>query len=237
MISIIIPTYNEQENIAGLIGYLMKNSKEMIREIIVADGGSEDGTVEFATKAGAITVLSPAKSRAVQMNCGASIATGDILYFVHADTLPPSSFVKDIEKAVLDGFELGRYRTKFDGKSILLKLNALFTRFDFFICYGGDQTLFITKNLFTSIGGFKTEMCIMEEFEIVERARKKARYKIFQKAALISARKYSTNNWLSVQLANYKIVKMYKRGSCQDQMVKKYNELLKPWNISLNKIR
>lgn len=227
MISIIIPTFNEQESISRLIRYLIENSDEKIIEIIVADGGSEDCTVALAAKAGAITVLSPAKRRAAQMNYGASVATGDILYFVHADTLPPSSFVNDIQKAVANGFELGRYRTTFDSKSSLLKINAFFTRFDLFICYGGDQTLFITKNLFTSIGGFKTEMCIMEEFEIVERARKKSKYKIIQKGALISARKYNTNSWLSVQMANYKIVKMYKRGNSQKQMIKKYNELLK----------
>ncbi len=226
MISIVIPTYNEQENIVRLIHYLKENSSESIKEIIVADGGSEDRTVELACQAGAIPVLFPDKCRAAQMNYGASLATGDILYFIHADTLPPSSFVKDIKKAVADGFGLGRYRTIFDSKSWLLKLNAFFTRFDLFMCYGGDQTLFIKKHLFTSIGGFSGEMRIMEDYEIVERARKKAKYKIIQKGTLISARKYKTNSWLSVQKANYKIVKMYKRGTCQQEMVKKYKELL-----------
>lgn len=224
--SIVIPTYNEQENISSLIHYLKENSSESIIEIIVVDGGSEDRTVEFASKAGAMTVFSPGKSRAIQMNYGASLATGDLLYFIHADTLPPLSFEKDIKKAVAEGFGLGRYRTIFDSKSWFFKLNAFFTRFDLFICYGGDQTLFINKNLFTSIRGFKTDMRIMEDYEIVERARKVAKYKIIQKGALISTRKYKTNSWLAVQKANYKIVKMYKRGACQQQMVKKYKELL-----------
>ncbi len=160
------------------------------------------------------------------MNYGASLATGDILYFIHADTLPPSSFEKDIKKAVAEGFGLGRCRTIFDSKNWFLKLNAFFTRFDLFVCYGGDQTLFIKRDFFNSIEGFNTEMTLMEDYEIVERARKKAEYKIIQKGALISARKYKTNTWLRVQRANYKIVKMYKRGICQQEMVKKYKELL-----------
>jgi rSAM/selenodomain-associated transferase 2 len=226
MISIVIPALNEQDNIPGLIHYLIENGGESVKEIIVVDGGSEDRTFEFAGKAGATTVTSSAKCRSIQMNHGASLATGDILYFIHADTLPPSSFVKDIKKAVADGFGLGRYCTVFDSKSWLLRLNAFFTRFDLFMCYGGDQTLFINKNLFTSIGGFNNAMSIMEDYEIVERARKKAKYKIIKKGAMISARKYKTNSWLRVQKANYKIVKLYRSGACQQDMVKKYKELL-----------
>lgn len=181
MISIVIPTYNEQENIVKLIHHLKVNSSAKTIEIIVVDGGSEDRTVELAGQAGAITVLFSNRCRSAQMNYGASLATGDILYFIHADTLPPSSFIKDIEKAIAGGFGLGRYRTIFDSKSWLLKLNAFFTRFDLFMCYGGDQTLFIKKHLFTSIGGFNGEMRIMEDYEIVKRARKKLNIKSFKR--------------------------------------------------------
>lgn len=66
----------------------------------------------------------------------------------------------------------------------------------------------------------------MEDYEIVERARKKRKYKIFSKAALVSARKYDTNSWLKVQLANRTIVKMYNKGASQVEMVEKYQEML-----------
>ncbi len=226
MISIIIPTYNEAESISHLINYLRKNAAPSIAEIIVSDAGSADNTLQIAQQAGAQAVLSPKKWRAAQMNYGASIATGNILYFIHADTFPPATFANDIEQAVAKGYGLGRHRTKFNSKKTILRVNAFFTRFDWFVCYGGDQTLFITKALFTQTGGFKEDMLIMEDYEIVIRARQKTKYKIFAKAALVSARKYETNSWLTVQLANRKIVKMYKSGASQMDMVKKYKEML-----------
>jgi len=226
LISIIIPTYNEAESISHLINYLRKNAAPSIAEIIVSDAGSADNALQIAQQAGAQAVLSPKKGRAAQMNYGASIATGNILYFIHADTFPPATFANDIEQAVAKGYGLGRYRTKFNSKKTILRVNAFFTRFDWFVCYGGDQTLFITKALFTQTGGFKEDMLIMEDYEIVIRARQKTKYKIFAKAALVSARKYETNSWLTVQLANRKIVKMYKSGASQMDMVKKYKEML-----------
>ncbi len=226
MISIIIPTYNEEETIADLINYLKTPDTIETVELIVADAGSTDNTLTIARKAGAKAVLSPKKGRAAQMNFGASLAIGDILYFIHADTFPPDTFTSDINKAINKGYQLGRYRTMFNSRKTVLRINAFFTRFDWFICYGGDQTLFITKRLFNQINGFKEDMLIMEDYDIVTRARQFGKYKIFKKAALISARKYETNSWFKVQNANRTIVKMYKNGASQQDMVNKYKEML-----------
>ena len=225
-ISIIIPVNNEVENIGKLISYLIQYKKEPSDEIIVVDAGSTDDTIAVAQKAGVATVISPQKGRAAQMNYGASLAKGDVLYFIHADTFPPGSFANDITDAINNGFDLGRYRTKFNSSKWFLKINAWFTRFDWFICMGGDQTLFIKKELYRKSGGFKSDMFIMEEFEFVTRARENARYKIFNKPALVSARKYDTNSWWRVQMANKKIVNMYKKGASQDEMVTMYKKML-----------
>jgi rSAM/selenodomain-associated transferase 2 len=222
-ISIIIPTYNEAATIANLIIYLKKNKAT---EIIVSDAGSADNTIDLAKNAGAIAVTSPNKGRAAQMNYGASLATGDVLYFVHSDSFPPTSFVNDITNAVEQGYNLGRYQTKFNSTKFLLKLNAWFTKFDWFMCMGGDQTLFVTKKLFEKVGGYKQEMLIMEEYEFCVRAKKNERYKIFNNTTLVSARKYEGRSWLQVQKANYVIIKLYKKGATQLEMVNKYKELL-----------
>lgn len=226
MISIIIPAYNESENIVQLVSYLKKTSSERDAEIIVVDGNSTDDTIALAEAAGATAVLSPEKGRAAQMNFGASFSTGDLLYFIHADTFPPQSYIPDILEAVKAGYKFGRYRTRFNSNKSILKINAFFTRFDWFICYGGDQTLFITRKLFTTINGFNESMRIMEDYDIVKRAKEFGRYKIFSKDALVSARKYDNNSWLKVLLANSRIIKMHKNGATQQEMVDKYKQLL-----------
>ncbi len=226
-ISIIIPAYNEAENITGLISYLIKNKTHNVVEIIVVDGGSTDATVQLAKTAGALAVVSPHKGRAAQMNYGAAMAKGDILYFIHADTFPPASFANDIIGAVHLGFQLGRYYTKFNSHKWYLKINAWFTRLDWFICMGGDNTLFVVRTLFENTGGFKQEMRIMEEYEFCHRLRKSgAAYKIFNNTALVSARKYEGKSWLQVQLANRKIVKMYRKGASQEDLVETYKRML-----------
>ena len=225
-ISIIVPTYQEANTISSLIKYLLLHSSRETCEIIISDGQSDDNTVTIAAEAGAIAVISPERGRAAQMNYGASLAKGSILYFIHADTIPPPHFIIDIQNSIQNNFLFGRYQTKFDSNKFILKLNAFFTRFDMFMCYGGDQTLFIEKKLFNTIGGFNASMLIMEDYEIVLRAKKLARYAILPAKALISARKYETNSWYMVQKANYTIVKMYKKGASQEEMVKRYKEML-----------
>lgn len=226
-ISIIIPTLNEAANIGHLVRYLAANGEKKINEIIVVDGGSTDDTIACAEKAGAVILRSPKKGRAIQMNLGASVATGNILYFVHADTIPPVSFTKDIEQSVNAGYDLGRYRTRFARKSWKLKFNAFFTRFDMFMCYGGDQTLFVTRELFNKLIGYDENLLIMEEYDFTVRAKSKGRYTILPNAALISTRKYDDNSWWKIQRANYEIVQLYKKGAPQSLMVKRYNELIK----------
>ena len=95
MISIVIPTYNEAAIIAQLVTYLQLYGCNTIAEIIVIDGGSDD-TLRIAAQLGVITAKAVVKGRAAQMNQGAAMASGSILYFVHADTLPPQSFTEDI---------------------------------------------------------------------------------------------------------------------------------------------
>ena len=226
-ISIVIPTFNEAACIGKLVSYLQEHGGENVKEIIISDGGSADETVTLAEQAGATVLISPNKGRAAQMNYGAINASAGILYFVHADSFPPVDFAADILKAVNDDYDFGRYRTKFDSNKFLLKINAWFSRFNRFICYGGDQTLFITRELFERSGGFKNELLIMEEYEFAERLMKLGKYKIFKHAALVSARKYDDRSWFRVQLAHHKVVHLFKKGVDQEKIVRIYKAILK----------
>lgn len=195
-ISIIIPTLNEAGVIVTLIGFLNEHSNGLVKEIIVSDGGSSDDTLKLAKQAGANAVIG-GKGKGCTNELWCRDSNWWYSLFCTCRHIPPSSYAKDIIEAVKTGYSFGRYRTKFDSSKKILLLNAWFTRFDLFICYGGDQTLFIVKQLFNEIGGFNKDMRIMEDYDIVVRAKEaKAKYKIFNKPALVSARKYETNSWL-----------------------------------------
>src|SRR5438093_8363934 len=114
LISIIIPTWNEEDRIGELVTFLRGHSHKNVEyEIIVVDAGSSDQTVREATLSGAHTGEAQ-RGRAPQMNHGAFLARGDILFFLHADTHPPDSFLHDIVTAVQEGYSAGSYRLSFD---------------------------------------------------------------------------------------------------------------------------
>src|SRR4051794_10322635 len=115
MISIIIPTLNEKITIKKLVQYLQSSSSAyLIGEIIVVDGGSNDGTIAIANSMNVRVIQTARKGRAVQMNAGAAIAREPILYFLHSDTFPPHSFTTQIVKAIKEGYISGCYHLQFD---------------------------------------------------------------------------------------------------------------------------
>jgi rSAM/selenodomain-associated transferase 2 len=226
-LSIIIPTYKEASTIANTITHLQKNLIGKQYEIIISDGGSSDETLSIAKKKGVKIYVSNVKGRSGQMNYGVEKALGNVYYFVHADSLPVTTFYSDIEKAVKKDFDCGSFRTEFDTNMLLLKFNAFFTRFNYLFFRGGDQSIFVTKELWDRIGPFKEEMLIMEDYDFLARIWNTGNFRLIPKSTLVSARKYEDNSWLTVQLANLKIVKMYKKGASQQDMLMKYKQLLR----------
>jgi len=225
-LSIIIITLNEAENIGTLLERLQSNRDDRVVEILLVDGGSTDGTCKIAATAGATVMKAPCCGRAVQMNFGAKHATGNILYFIHADSLPPTTYATDVIVAVESGYPIGCFRFLFDSGRILLRLNSYFTRFDKMWCRGGDQTLFITRDLFKDLNGYDESHLIMEEYDLIARARKKHPFKIIPKNVLVSARKYENNSYLKVQVANFTVFNMYRLGCSQERMKLWYKKVL-----------
>jgi rSAM/selenodomain-associated transferase 2 len=196
-----------------------------VADILVVDGQSSDETVQKVKEAGFNCFISPQKERATQMNFGARRAKGDILYFVHADSIPPKTYASDIINSVQNGTESGCYRFTFNSDHPLLKINAWFTRFDRLMCRGGDQTLFIKKTVFEELGGFKN-YAIMEDFDIIHQLRERGAFKILPKDVIVSARKYEENSYLKVNLINLIIFTMFWIGVSQDVMVHAYQQLI-----------
>jgi rSAM/selenodomain-associated transferase 2 len=202
MLSIIIPTYNEAATIGRLVADLRRYAPASAVEILVVDAASPDGTAAAAHQAGATVLQSPRPGRAAQMNHGARQASGEVLYFVHADVGIHPDYVATIAAAVARGHAAGCYRFRFDSRHPLLRINSYGTRFKGIMSRGGDQTLFITRTLFEQLGGFNERFVIMEDFEIIQRIRRVASFFIVPQEVVVSARKYETNSWLRVQLAN-----------------------------------
>ena len=224
--SIIIPTYNEAQAIGRLVRNLLSLGGASLLEVLVIDAGSPDGTAEVARQNGAVVWQSPKKGRAAQMNFGASLAKGEMLYFVHADVGINPDFITDIEQAVKAGYEAGCYRFRFDSDKIMLRFNSYGTRFQGLMSRGGDQTLFITRALFDRLGGFNEYYTIMEDFDIIIRIRKVAPFFIIPKDVFVSARKYDTNSWLRVQVANLTAFSLFFMNVAPDRIARTYRTML-----------
>ncbi|MBA2562002.1 MAG: TIGR04283 family arsenosugar biosynthesis glycosyltransferase [Chitinophagaceae bacterium] len=226
-LSIIIPTFNETENVAALINYLQNNTSNHFIEIIISDGQSADNTVEAATAAGAKVVVSPLKGRGVQMNYGASIAQADVLYFVHADSFPPRDFINKIVEQIKMGINIGCFRMKFDISNWFLNANCWFTRFDVNAFRFGDQSLYVTKDIFEKAGGFDEQLIMMEDQEIIYRLKRYSNFKVMHGTVITSARKYSENGIFYTQGVFFLIYILFKLGLPQHRLLKLYRRLIK----------
>ena len=225
-ISVIIPTYNEVAAIGCLVQDLLRHGGAGQVEVLVVDANSPDGTAAAARQAGATVLPAPKPGRAVQMNHGAAHATGDILYFVHADVGIHPDYVATLQAAVAQGHAAGCYRFRFDSPHPLLRINSFGTRFKGIMSRGGDQTLFITRALFERLGGFDERFVIMEDFEIIQRIRRVASFFIVPQDVLVSARKYETNGWLRVQLANLTAFSLFFLKASPVRIARTYTAIL-----------
>lgn len=198
-ISIVIPVLNEEDTISTLLSYLEENtSSKNIKEIIIVDGGSTDNTIALAKENNVKAIISE-KGRSRQMNSGARCATGNILYFLHVDTLPPKNFDVFILNAVRKGNQAGCFRMKFDSSSRFLRFFAWCTRLNYKICRGGDQSLFITKALFENSGGFNEDYVVYEDNEFTDRLYELIDFKILPRHVITSARRYEQKGEVKLQ--------------------------------------
>ncbi len=220
-ISVIIPTLNEAKGIGALLDRLRElGSPKTLREIIVVDGKSSDATVQRARDAGARVIHSP-RGRAIQMNRGAAAASGTILYFLHADTLPPAGFDRSILAAVEKGYEAGCFRMQFDSDSGFLKFFSWFTRINHPFCRGGDQSLFVTAGRFKRSGGFDESYRIYEDNEYTARLYRNTRFAVLPEQVTTSARRYRKKNMVGLQF-HYAIMHLLKGLGAGPQTLHRY---------------
>jgi rSAM/selenodomain-associated transferase 2 len=226
-VSIILPTYNEAASIGPLLRYLQAMGNEPTTELLVVDGGSTDDTVAQAQQAGATVLHSPRKGRAAQLNYGAQQARGELLYFLHADSYPPLGFLADLRQALAQGYGSGCYRLAFDHGHWFLRFSAWCTRFPFTFLRFGDQSLFVRRDLFAQLDGYREDLQVMEDQELVARLRARAPFRLLPRAVTTSARKYLANGIFRLQGIFMLIVLLYWAGVSQPNLVRLYRRLIR----------
>lgn len=208
-ISVIIPAKNEAENIQKLIRCLGRSAvTNCVKEIIIVVNCSEDATEKLALAAGARIVRS-VNQRAAAMNSGAKVATGNVLYFLHADSCPPKGFDRLILQKVIAGTLSGCFRFRFNDKSKFLSAFAWFSRLPWYWVHFGDQSLFVEAKIFKRIRGFNSKLSIMEDSEIVGRLKKTSKFGVIADYVTTSTRKYQEYGYFRVQLYFILIVICY----------------------------
>jgi rSAM/selenodomain-associated transferase 2 len=229
MISVIIPTYNDEALIANTISHLQQNAyKRLLKEIIVVDGGSTDKTVREAEQAGAIVVHSIKKGHGVQMNLGAQYATGKILYFIYPGSLPPKDFTNEIVRATQKGYAFGSFTLNFDYKHWLLKLISWFTRIKLHFARLESQSLFVLHELFIKAGQFREDLQILEDHEIVCRLKRYSRFIVLKDRIVASTRKYIRQAVIRTEASYFLANIMYWMGYPQEKLLKIYSSLIGP---------
>ena len=170
LISIIIPCLNEELAIEETLARIDVLRGD--RETIVSDGGSIDRTVEIAKKFGAVTV-NGARGRGAQQRLAAEHAKGDVLWFLHADTLPGAEAIELIQTATEDPYIVGgNFRVRFSGDSVPARFTTACQ--PVFRAAGliyGDSAIFVRRATYFSCGGFR-ELPLFEDIDLVKRIRR-----------------------------------------------------------------
>jgi rSAM/selenodomain-associated transferase 2 len=200
MLSVIVPALNEE----AALGATLERAVAADRvELIVVDGGSTDGTTDVASRHGA-TVLRSAPGRAVQMNAGAAGAAGDLLLFLHADTLLPRGYAGEVRRLLADrGVAAGAFRLRIAGRRPALRLieHAVNLRSRCLSLPYGDQALFMTRTALRAAGGFPP-LPVMEDFALVRRLRSVGRIALARLAVETSARRWNRDGPWRTTLRN-----------------------------------
>jgi len=222
--SIIVPVLHETETINALIGHLRQLDPEKCSEIIVVEGAPEKDTLQ-AIHDDRITKISTEKGRARQMNAGAFAAKGDILIFLHADTELPLSLLKRMNEFVgrneyVGGaFNLGiKSNTRI--YRVIAFLGSLRSRLNR-IPYG-DQAIFVRRNYFNEIGGYK-DIPLMEDVELMRRMKRSAKkIFIFHDRVMTSPRRWKEEGLIFCILRNWTLQMLYFLGVSPHKLVNFY---------------
>ena len=207
-LSIIIPALDEACHLPRLLTALTGGpggaGPRVDAQILVVDGGSRDRTRLRAAAFAGVHVISAAPPRAAQMNLGALRATGDVLLFLHADTVPPAGFERCIARALRRaGVVGGAFSLRIDATgfrpwliSAGASLRSRITRSPY-----GDQGIFVRRSVFHALGGFRVQP-FMEDLEFTHRLKRQGRVRLLPEQVSVSPRRWAARGYLRTTLEN-----------------------------------
>lgn len=223
MISIIVPVLNEENTIRENLESLVRLSGN--KEIIVVDGGSCDKTVDIAKNYA--TVINSPRGRARQMNIGAKVAKGDILWFIHSDSKLDKNSITEIEKTIEEGNVGGCFKLyfyDFDTPFMRFVSSSSNKRAKYLKLIFGDQGIFMRKDIFEKLNGYK-DMDLMEDWEFSRRIHRLGKMKALDKKIGTSARRFKKGGQLRTLLLMHKIKILYILGTPTDKLAKMYRQV------------
>ncbi len=223
--SIIMPVLNEAEVLERYLIPLTQQCAHHKYELLIVDGGSTDATVAIAKRYG--TVIHSARGRATQMNCGAQAAQGDILLFLHADTLLPDNAFDAIEQAFTSlKVVAGAFRVCFNCDKLPYRLVAFATnlRSRLTNVFTGDQAYFIRAESFRAVGGYP-EQPLMEDLEIIARLCSIGKVALVPQYVTTSARRHEKIGLLRSVLFMWYLRTLYKFGTSPARLQQMYLDI------------
>jgi rSAM/selenodomain-associated transferase 2 len=219
-LSVIIPCLNEEKRLLDCIRSAQRLNPF---EVIVVDGGSRDRTVELAEREGA-RVIKTSRGRGIQLQEGASASKGEILLFLHADSVIKEDI--DLKAYIRDGFIGGFFKLRFDDPSLSFRLIEFFAnmRSRLFKLPYGDQAIFVKKEVFQKIGGFRPYP-FLEDIDLVLRLRKMGKLISLDIPVVVSPRRLKRGFPFSpilLSIRNVIIVLLYILGISPFKLIKLY---------------
>jgi rSAM/selenodomain-associated transferase 2 len=206
-VSVVIPAINEVENIRNAV---VSANRAGAHEVIVADGGSTDGTLEAAAELDC-RVIRSSPGRAMQQNAGAMASSGDVLVFQHADTWLDEQAVNQVRDAASDRTPLfGMFRQRIEAEGFkfrLLERGNLWRARWLGVVYG-DQGFIVTADLFRKVGGFP-EVPFLEDIRLGRALRRRCWPVVLRGPLYISARRWLTKGVIRQTLTNWFIVALH----------------------------
>ncbi len=214
---------NEATAVAGTIGAIRRGAPGA--EIVVVDGGSIDSSVAIARPL-CDKLISASPGRARQMNAGARESHGDVLVFVHADTIVPSSFAADIASALSDPAAVGgRFDVRLDSSGLLYRIiGAMISiRSRISRTATGDQAIFVRRDVFERLGGFPDiELC--EDLEFSRQLKRAGRVACLRASVTTSARRWNRDGVMRTVVRMWLIRAMYVMGVAPARLKRMYSD-------------